>query len=81
MIESEITLYPVDQADHVILGIPTFVLSGSSAWRRDVLHQSLQRLAEMERELQLLVEKGVEGAREILAQVHDARAAFGPRPE
>lgn len=54
----------------------TFVLSGSSAWRRDVLHQSLQRLAELERQLQLLIEAGVEGAKEILAQVQDAQAAF-----
>lgn len=57
----------------------TFVLSGSSAWRRDVLHQSLQRLAELERQLRALVDAGVSEAREILAEVENARAAFLPR--
>jgi hypothetical protein len=56
----------------------TFVLSGSSAWRRDVLHQSLQRLAELERQLQALVDAGVSEAREILAEVQNARNAFHP---
>jgi hypothetical protein len=56
-----------------------FVLIGSSAWKRDVLHQSLQRIAAIEQQLQMLIDAGVGEARELLAQVQSIKQALPNR--